>query len=430
MIKLHLRANWASAVSESFEYRTTIFTTSGGREQRSAERSTPRREVKFLSLMSQNAMRNMQALMDRKGVELLQIADPIRTSQILGQSLTAGQTIIPLDLIPAWLEAGVDIAFVEPNKTVFATVLSVASNSCTLVSGLSKAVALGAEMRLAITGYMGDRSTMTAATDAVASFPIVFEQAIGMPVPPMAAAALQTFESRPVLTVGPNWQRGASATFESAVDKVDFERGLVKRFLRHDILNRIAQFDYLGRGADSIGSLIALFAACKGRQGEFWCPTWLEDMIPSSGITVGETEIAVEGRYLADFYAASKINKAIAIRLSDGSWVFRRVTGITVNGLNPGEFTNDFSDDFKNGESIISVDSPFTTTAEAGSDYSTIQFITPLNVSATRLEIVGVYWLHLCRFASDQLSVQWITDDVGQATAQVITLEYFAPEVL
>ena len=428
--KVHLRVNWDTVVTETPEFKTTVFTSSNGREQRSAERLSPRRTINFGTLLNKNALRNAQNLHNLIGTESLMIADPTRRAAVLTSSVADGATVLPIDFLPDWLTAGIDIAVVEPTRTVFTSVASTSAGSLTLVSGLSKAISVGASIQPAIIVTPAHKASFSASTDTLATHSATFNQVAGSLLPELGSPALPVFESRPVLAVGPNWSRALVSSFETAVDTVDYERGIWKDYLRHDIVSRISQFDYLGRSADTIGQVVSLFNDCRGRQGEVWCPTWMEDMVPTTGITIGQTEITVEGRYLADFYAGSKTHKAIAIRLSNGEWIYRRVTDILVNGLNPGEFTNDFSDDFRNGESIIQIDEPFATNVELPEDFSEIHFATPMDVNAERLEIVGVHWLHLCRFANDQLSIQWITNDVAQLVANIQTLEYFAPEDL
>lgn len=428
--KVHLRANWANQVSEVIKFKTSIFTSSGGKEQRSAERLTPRREVRFTALLNGTARQLIQTLLETKGVAPIQIADPIRLSTVVPEIVPIGATVFTVEKRPAWLVGGVTAALVTEHSTAFVDVLNVSGNLITLVDPLVRPIPAGAAVRLAMGGSLKSKATFSAVTDSVASLPVTIEQEVGAAMPLLGPDDLPTFEDRPVLTVAPNWQRGASVSIESQIERIDFDRGVYRDYLKHDILSRITQFDYTGRGTEDLGALLTLFNACRGRHGDFWCPSWLADMTPTEGIEIGDTQINVDGRHIADFYNTSKMHKAIAIRLSDGQWLFRRVTGITVNGADPGEYSDDFSDDFTTGSSIIEVDEPFETDAELPEDFSTLRFITPLNVNAFRLEILGVYWLHLCRFATDEMTVNWITDDVGQATAQIMALEYNPVETL
>lgn len=83
----------------------------------------------------------------------------------------------------------------------------------------------------------------------------------------------------------------------------------------------------------------------------------------------------------------------MAIRRSNNAWLYRYITGISTDGTN----------------STITFDSSFT-------------FDVDLEA------VVGLYWLNVCRFATDTMTVQWITDEVAQTVFQITTLEALPAE--
>jgi hypothetical protein len=432
MIQVHLKPNWSASVSETLEYKTSIFTTTGGKEQRQAERSLPRRSLKFTSLMGKTAIANFNALLQARGTELLAIADPAREPAETITTRAAGATTITVDDIPSWMIVGAKIVIQNKDRSHFATVsaLNATTKVVTFAPALQVESVLGALVRPRVEGRMSKTSGIAAITTAVATSQVTFQVEPGSPKPDITDLTIPTYGGRPVLNVAPNWSNGIESTSDVSDVIVDYDRGIPISFLSHDMVQRTTQFNYLARKHGSVGQVAELFMACKGRLGEFWCPTWVDDFEPAAGFESGDTSIRVQGRHIADNYAASKTHKAIAIRLSDDTWIYRQISFISVSGSNPGAFSNDYSKDFYSGESVIGVSSPFTRTAHLAEEESVVSLVNPLTMSAGRLEIAAIYWLQLCRFASDQLTIKWHTDSTGSIATGVVALEYLPVETL
>jgi hypothetical protein len=104
--------------------------------------------------------------------------------------------------------------------------------------------------------------------------------------------------------------------------------------------------------------------------------------------------MVVRGSGVGNSYLQSTVEKAVAIKLFDGSWLYKEVTD-----LEPDDQTT-----------IITFDDAFTLDVALG-------------------DVVGLYWLNVCRFATDAMTVQWITNEVAQTVLQIKTLEALPAEV-
>jgi hypothetical protein len=417
-------------VVESVEFSTSIFRTTNGKEQRFAERITPRRKLQFAVLLSRSEYQIFSAMLHDMGengsLKTVRIADFSREGQGIVGDHASGATFVFVPSLPHWAVAGQTIAISTPTMTVFTTIQSVnvPLKRFTLPSGLSSALPSGSVVRPSVTGMLSFSTDLSYLTDEISMLNLKFRQTVGEQIAAFTATALPTFDGRSVLTTAPNWQGGIASSLIVDADSNDYSRGPIVDFLKNDQVTRTLNLNYLGRSFEDIGQITKLFSAMRGRQGEFWCPSWSNEMTSVDGITSGQSTIKVKGRIFADVYADSTVNKAVAIRLSDDSWVFRKITAITVNGSNPGQFAADYSSAFSIGESVVTVDQPFTQTAYIDEDFSQLFASQPIDVTVSRLEIVAIYWLYLGRMANDTLTLSWATDNLGETALSVTRLEY------
>jgi len=71
----------------------------------------------------------------------------------------------------------------------------------------------------------------------------------------------------------------------------------------------------------------------------------------------------------------------------------------------------------RRGSFVIGVDS-----VEAGENVSTINFSNPLPEVLPEDDIKMISWIHLCRFETDSLSVDWRSTAVGETVMTLRTL--------
>lgn len=429
----HLIPNWTERVSETYEFKTTVFTSRSGKEQRMSERAKARRTVAFTTMLWDDRLQAFQALMHERGASTITIPDPARYAAILDQPTAIGATVLYLTAAPPWLVEGMALSLSNLDHTEFRTgdeitnvgAFSTAFDdvdfdvtrrcSLTLTAPLTRAWSAGTVIRPVITGRLKKDVEFAYQMANVANADISLSVLPPSDVPDLGAAAFQVFDGRPVLLTAPNWTQPPSVTHNTPFEEVDYGRGIVQAFLPVEFYTRITQFNYSGRSREDVGELLKLFVDMRGRQGEFYCPSWVDDMRPSGGIVSGTSVLTILGTRIANTYADSTVNNAVAIRLNDGRWIFRKIASIastTEDG--PGAFSTAYGEDFD---------------AEDGSGFfSQLTFSAPIAEDIYQSEIAMICWFNVCRFASDTLSINWMTDDVAQVVAQIMTLESLAAE--
>lgn len=427
MMELHLIPNWSGGVKETYEFLTTVFTSRSGKEQRSAERMTPRRDVQFTSLLYGSALRVFKGAMHNRGNSLLSIPDAARYGATLIQDAPQSATEIVIRPVPTWLEDGVEISiseFLDSEQVGAFSVAQVSSFSTsysdafgnggkaviTLDSGLSEAWSAGAQIRPVIYGRLEENVAVDFLTDAIAEVDVNFKVNPPSNVPDLGVSEVTTFDSRDVFLVNPNWVSAPRVQYDTPYESVDYDRGVIETYLPIDFYTKVTQFNYSGRGGEDIKQILSLFVRMKGRRGEFWSPSWLSDLEPLSQITSGGNTLLVRGSDVRDDYSGSTVDSAIAIMKKDGSWVFGKVSSLTYSGSTPsGAFNLAYDEDFDAG---------------SGSGiYTLITFEDNFTETVARKDIEMVCWLNLCRFASDALTIEWLTDNLARCVLNIMTLE-------
>ena len=432
----HLIPNWSAGVRETYEFRTTVFTSEAGKEQRMATRMTPRRKVDFTAMLRGQALRRFQGLLHNRGAQPITIPDPARRGAILTADAPAGTTILHLSENPLWLAAGVQIglstfdateayglssvATVGAFSTSYDPSFDVASATgpavVTLASPLAEAWPAGAEVRPIVAGRLPPNVTISHETADLATIGVSFDVSVPSAIPALPVTTPTTFRQREVLLAEPDWSAPPSVVYNTPYDTVDYDQGRRAFFLPVDFYSRTSRFLFDGYDHDDVARVLGLFGRMKGRRGEFAMPSWTADMVPAGAVVPGAS-IVVQGRQIYDDYGTSKVNQAIGILTTGGNWLLRTITGLSLTSSAPGgAFSDAYNDSFD---------------ADGGGPLFTRIDVSP-NITATipRDQIAMICWVNICRFASDSLTVEWLTDRVARISTNISTLEFLAPEIL
>lgn len=434
----HLIPNWVESVNETYEFRTTIFTSHSGKEQRMAERLTPRRTISFRTLLWDERLQNFQAWLHNRGSDTISIPDPARMAALLARPALKGDTSLVFEVYPAWLRGGIELSLSDLNSTEFtggSTVVRLQGEfnndynarefdvnqhiSIKLTKPLERNWPEGTVVRPVVTGRLAKNITLSHETVNIAQANLLLDVEIPAAMPNFASKPFIVHRGLPFFGMMPNWSNPPEVEYSTPFEDVDYQRGVTRTYLPVDFHSRITQFNYLGRGHGEIGRICTLFNQMRGRQGEFYCPSGTSDMVVSGGATAGSSYLTIRGRALLGILNRSTVNRDIAIRLSDGSWILRRVLlAEATSSPGPGAFNTDYNPAYD---------------AQLNMQTSTMQYTRlslgfPFEGDIDEREIVMVSWANVSRFASDTLTVQWMTDDAARVALQISTLEALPAE--
>lgn len=391
---LFVKPNWSGGVKEDFEFLTTVFTTRSGKEQRSAERKHARRSLSFQALLHGDRLDQFRDYLHGRRHYKAFFPEPVEDVGIVSSYAPVGATTLHLTMAPDLPLEDYRICIASSKGVTFTTVGGVSGSTLSLDEPLQVAVMAGDEVRRCLSGRMPTNVALSYQTDTIATLSATINQEPGSSNRDYGTDPFEIFRGREVFNEQPNWANSPTVEFTSDYESTDFRRGVIKTFSPSDFFAKITQFTFLGRSTRKMYRLIDFFHRQLGRCEEFWCPSWTSDLKLASAVANGDDSITVTGSNVSASYSTSSVEKAIAIELSDGTWLYKYVTEMEASGEN----------------TVITFDEPFALGVE-------------------QRDVRGLYWLNVCRFAADTMSVQWITNEIAQTVLQIKALEALPAEV-
>lgn len=394
-----LRPNWDSDVEETYEFRTDIIALRSGAEQRRALRINPRKQWQYKALVSADGFRAAARFITGR-YDQMAYAPNLLTYVYTTTDLSAGGNSFDVASVPDWLIAGA-ICELSYGDGTYALVLvkGVGGTSVTIYGTANVTYPAGAKLRPtdAVRINAGTRPSM--ATRGVAQYQVVLDVDPGSLWLPDTTAAPATFNGREIFDKKPNWANGVDVTYSSMREMVDYDQGRVASYALSTFMTRDWQGAFVGRGKEEVQYVTDFFRRMKGRQGEFYVETGTADLSPIANLTSGTATMKTAGSLDYGAHAAGDktssrlVDKAVFVRLRDGSYMANTISNVGLSGS----------------------DTLFT----LGSNWS--QTVTPDAISY-------VSYMPVCRFGSDSLTIQWLTNGVAQFTLPFHTLESLDPD--
>lgn len=378
--------NWSQPVEARLSYKTDIFRSRSGKEQRRALRHTPRRTVSYTAMVLGDELTAFQRLLATK-----QNADfflPDWTRSAVTDSIASGGTVFELRTpAPYWLAAGAKVFLIDGVTFATHTVLSVSDRTVTLTTGVSGAFGFGTLVRPAAIGLLGQIDT-TNNTSTVATAAVTFDVTpASQPNSDNLFFAFMT-GGKEVFAFPWNWGEAVATAYDWQVEKVDFQRGVTTRYYPVNFGTEVQKITLI-RQSQEIDAVLRFIERQKGQRGEFWIPTGTSDMVILADIADGATSFSVAGADLYDQFGSHQTYKAVAIVLRDGRTVYRKVNTIGLSGSN----------------SIVNLSNPVT-------------FAIPTSL------VAKISWMRPARMATDDQTIEYLTPSVAQLQMTTSTLPF------
>lgn len=379
--------NWSSRYVETYEHLTEIITSDSGKEQRRAWRAAARRSVSYEAMVQRDRMQAMRRVLHDRPTG---IAFPDEVRRLRLSAAASGQTISLPD-VPAWLTPGRYAVFEAPvsRVRVVRTVGNVSGNVVTF--GDVQDHVAGTRVMPAFVGTLGGAQRGKIITDGAMSLSVKLDVEPGSEIED-AGFPMTTFRGREVLLHRPDWGQGLELQSDDPTVWTDFLTTARTPYRPVTFSGELLRTRHLLRNADEHNRVVGLFLRSRGRQGEFYAPSWANDITLTAPVAVGATVFRVAGHEFHDAWAADLTRRSFMVRLRSGGLRFFRIASMakqTAGGV---------------PSTAITVTAPTTDT------------ISPDTVRA-------ISWMPRCRFASDSLSVSWITDQAAEVQVNLHTLE-------
>ncbi|MEN3144645.1 hypothetical protein ABDF71_21885 [Ochrobactrum sp. WV_118_8] len=384
--------NWDNGFEVTLEYRSEIITSDSGKEQRRALRQTPRKSFSFNSLVHEERfrrfIRHMSVWQQRSTV----VPEFSRTAR-LAAPLYNGFSSASVEVVPDWLKAGSLVVLMDRERALLRTIEGVSGNTVSFSSSIEGDWLAGSRLFSALSGRLATSIQATQHTNRTATVGLSFNADPGLEDWADPAAPSVTHLGREVFLKRPNWGASVSPEFAAVIEQVDYGVGRIDNYLPILFNDRLHKAEYLGVNVGNVKEYTDFFRRQFGQVGEFFMPTFTEDLqikLPSPATT---SNLRIEGAGTADDYTNGTVYRDLIVFLADGSYLLRHV------------------------QSIYQVDDAI------GND-SIIQVTEPWPVELSDYNVRQICWMPLWRLLSDSMTIQYVTDEAAQFALNMKTLEY------
>jgi hypothetical protein len=279
--------------------------------------------------------------------------------------------------MPAWVAENQPLVVCKAGVTEQVLVDSVADPTITLTAPLAHSFEVGDVLRPTFFGLFAAQISSSRPNRDTAAFDISIDCYPGGEPPRDAGTAWATLSGVEIFTLQPDYASPPTINYLWPVDQVDFGRGRTAQF--RAILNdaRLTEADFNGLNVTTATQLEQFFDRMKGRRTAFYAPSWEQDYVLAAPAGSGASAFTASGSALATNFGAtdfSTVNEGVAVCLTDGTTIYRRITDISASG----------------GNSLVTVNAAWGTALSTGN-------------------VARISRMPLCRFASDEMTTAWRT---------------------
>jgi len=392
--------NWTSPVEVSYEFMTEIIASRSGFEQRIANRTDPRMAIKFTTLVNEGTFRQFirqMASWQNKSTLMPDFSHGIA----LIEDANAGHNTLVLEESVDWMLPGRTVVLMRGNasQSEFAVrkIDTAVGNSVILTSDLDRSWVAGSKVYPAYVGYLGTKITASQLTNRTASVNVTFDADPGEELWWSVPAGTAFHLGRELFLERPDWASSVAPEFEAALEIIDYGKGRKDFNIPRPFNMRIHKAQYIGSSRERTDAIVDFFRRNRGAQGEFFMPTFAEDLKLKSVAPAGTFGLRFEGREIYQDYLDDVVYKDLIIFYANGTYEALHIDTIT------------FISDENGNDTVIGLTTPLFNTADPAL-------------------ILQICWLPLWRFSTDGLTVQWLTDETSQISLTMQALRYVPAE--
>ena len=382
--------NFRDDFTESLEWKTEILRSFDGSEQRRALRVTPRRSMAYMVSLLKHDSQVFRNLM--WGWQNRTFAIPVWSDrQTLRVSQSANDTVLQVDPTNYSFAAGkLLMLFKDSGDCETGEILSLGTNTITLVRGLQKAWPKGTRVYPVILGHLPDQVQVQPRVSSVIEALVSFDTSPDVVDPYLPDAAAATiYDGLEVITVQPNWINPVDVSNEFIGLKLDFVTG-VPRWKTRELIQRLGrQYSWLFQDRVTIRKFREFLRRRRGMAKTFWAPSWTDDFDVISPLAFNATNLEVKENQFRKMVGDNIHRDRIMIRTKDGSTYYRRILSVT--------------------PALDSINTTLNLDSSLGKTYVPSDFKT-------------IHMLDRCRLATDKVDMIWKSDKVAQVSTTFMTV--------
>lgn len=391
--------NWVNPFTETWEYKTEIITARSGREQRIAQRTTPRKTIEYTAHVNADSMRQLSGLLDGHQHEEFIVAEIPRHMIATSVVSEDADEVVSVDAIPDWVQEGIAVSVVSGRSVALRHIgeIDEGDGTITFSDTAEDECPAGSYICFGLGGYLDSNIGTRHLTNDVAEVALRFASTPGRDAYIEPPAAAVTYNGKEVFLAKPDWSNPLSVDFDRVTELVDYGRGIVTRYNPVGYGARVLRATYTNKDYATTEDILNTFFRARGQRGEFYMPTWEPDLEMRSNAIATQATLRVKGTVAFESYDEDPVFRNIMILKTDGSRVFKTVSNITE------------IDDVTGHDSVLTMTSVWSDT---------------ISVS----DVVMICWMPCYRFASDAITVEWFTDSKSRLQINLRATEELTAE--
>lgn len=322
--------DWSDGVSETLAWSTDLVRASGtASSQHRALRDVPARQFGFKVLANGQARRTADMLLaGYSGVWQLPVWPDV---QWLGMAIDAGATSIPCATDGYdFVVGGLALLYAGVNSFEVVQVDTIASDHLGLVAATEGAFSVGARLYPLRGARAQDGAEEHLLSDDLGQRGLVFDILDACDWPVLTSPTL--YLGHPVLERRADESADPTAAVSRLSQSVDYGTGtpLVRDLPQFGIGTRQLHWKLFGRADHTWFRSLAYTLA--GRAMPLWLPSFASDLKPALEVTGGSATLTIDwcGYTLFGFGKANR--KDLRVELTDGTVLYRRITGAFETG--------------------------------------------------------------------------------------------------
>ncbi|WP_272693055.1 hypothetical protein [Providencia sp. PROV077] len=318
--------DWSERVTETLSWKTDVYVSPTGAEQRVARRMTPRRQFEFSVLVGDVARQQLENQLAMHGAGVWSL--PLFTEGALLQNdLAVGQTVIAYPHADVLLAGISHLYLVQHEQVALLPIIALSADMVT-VFPLNQAWYAGTEIYPVALAMLTDMPPVTRFTDSLSRLQCRFRLQQANPF--SASMPPVSYRGFPVWDFPADWQEDRKAEYQRQLLELDNGYGLP---FRTDTAKRafyLQHHQWLLAGIENQVLLRQRLMWLRGRQRAVWVSHQTDDL----------TAISVNGYQLTVINSGLSIiqykqgRRDLAMLLVDGSSIYGRI----VNVQQVGEF--------------------------------------------------------------------------------------------
>ena len=386
--------NWSQPIKVDHEFKTDILVSRNGTEtNRRAVRQTPRKKVSMSNVVRPDQLRDFRRMISQSHRGTFIVPDWTRRTATVGA--VSNSLTIDLDNAADWVVADQWLVLRSGEQVVQRQIKSVDVNEVTFWTLDDLDWPEGTSVYPGLVCELEDDVNVKRVTSSKNLLSTVFQVVPGSEAEADYGAAQTIWDGRELFMFRPNWATSQSVVLGRPSELVDYMYGVRDRFTPNAVPQYRVTQAFVGRDASEAESLRRFYGRMRGQQGEFFMPTYENDLTPHLDLDPDPAKAVLRTEGPEDFVAFSEnaARRSLLVILTDGTKLFRVVSSV------------EYVDDVDGQSTQFNLTEPW-----------------PQDIPVEDIE--QVCWVPLWRLSSDLLSETWLTNSVVQVQLTMQTQQY------